>query len=71
MAFINEIYRFQKIFRDIEKAIKKCVLLNGAIEYITIHTIQGYESYYYFYDTVDAGVPEPPFRGGAGAGARL
>ena len=33
MAFINEIYRYKKIFRDIEKATKKCVYLNGAIEF--------------------------------------
>ena len=36
MAFINEIYRYKKIFRDIEKATKKCVHLNGAIEYAYI-----------------------------------
>ena len=36
MAFINEIYLYKKIFRDIEKATKKCVHLNlnGAIEVI-------------------------------------
>ena len=33
MAFINEIYRYKKIFRDNEKATKKCVHLNGAIEF--------------------------------------
>ena len=33
MAFINEIYLYKKIFRDIEKATKKCVHLNGAIEF--------------------------------------
>ena len=33
MAFINKIYRYKKIFRDIEKATKKCVHLNGAIEF--------------------------------------
>ena len=32
MAFMNEIYHFNKIFRDIEKGTKKCVHLNGAIE---------------------------------------
>ena len=32
MAFINEIYHLKK-FRDIENAIKKCVHLNGAIEF--------------------------------------
>ena len=38
MAFINEIYRYKKIFRDIEKASKKCVHLNGAITiYIYIY----------------------------------
>ena len=37
MAFINEIYLCKKIFRDIEKATKKCVHLNGAIEYIHIY----------------------------------
>ena len=38
MAFMNEIYHFKKIFRDIEKATKKCVHLNGTIEYIYIYT---------------------------------
>ena len=33
MAFMNEIYKFKKIFRDIEKATKKWVHLNGANEY--------------------------------------
>ena len=33
MAFINEIYHFKKIFRNIEKNIKKCVHLNSAIEF--------------------------------------
>ena len=37
MAFINEIYRYKKIFRDIEKATKKCIQLNGATEYIYIY----------------------------------
>ena len=37
MAFINEIYQFKKIFRNIEKVIKKCVHLNSAIEYIYIY----------------------------------
>ena len=37
MAFINEIYHFKKIFRDIEKATKKCVHLNGAIKYIVLY----------------------------------
>ena len=35
MVFINERYH-KKIFRDIEKATKKCVHLNGAIEYVYI-----------------------------------
>ena len=39
MAFINEIYRYKKIFRDIEKATKKCVHLKGAIEYIYIRVM--------------------------------
>ena len=33
MVFMNEIYHFKKIFWDIEKATKKCVHLNGAIEF--------------------------------------
>ena len=33
MAFINEIYHFKKIFRNIEKPIKKCVHLNSATEF--------------------------------------
>ena len=33
MAFMNVIYHFKKIFRDIEKATKKSVHLNGAIEF--------------------------------------
>ena len=33
MAFMKEIYHFKKIFREIEKATKQCVYLNGAIEY--------------------------------------
>ena len=33
MAFINEIYHFKKILKDIEKATKKCVHVNGAIEF--------------------------------------
>ena len=33
MAFINETYLWKKIFRDIEKATKKCFHLNGAIEF--------------------------------------
>ena len=33
MAFINEIYHFKKIFRNIEKATKKYVHLKGAIEF--------------------------------------
>ena len=33
MAFLNEIHHFKKIFRDIEKATKKCVHLNGTIEF--------------------------------------
>ena len=33
MTFMQEIYQFKKIFRDIEKATKKCVVLNGANEY--------------------------------------
>ena len=37
MAFINEIYGYKKIFRDIEKATKKCVHLNGAIDYLYIY----------------------------------
>ena len=37
MAFMNEIYHIKKIFRDIEKPTKKCVHLNGAIEYIYIY----------------------------------
>ena len=37
MAFINEIYRYKKIFRDIETATKKFVHLKGAIEYIYIY----------------------------------
>ena len=36
MAFMNEIYHFKKIFRNIEKATKKCGHLNGAIENIFI-----------------------------------
>ena len=32
MAFMNEIYNFKNIFRDVEKATKKCVHLNSAIE---------------------------------------
>ena len=40
MGFMNEIYHFNKIFRDIEKATKKCVHLNGAIEYIYIYLSQ-------------------------------
>ena len=39
MAFINEIYLYKKIFRDIEKATKKCVHLNRAIEYIYMYII--------------------------------
>ena len=31
---MNEIYHFKKIFRDIEKATKMCVHLNGAIKYL-------------------------------------
>ena len=34
---MNEMYHFKKIFRDIEKATKKGVHLNGAIEYIYIY----------------------------------
>ena len=30
---MNEIYHFKKIFRDIEKATKKCVHLKVAIEF--------------------------------------
>ena len=41
MAFINEIYHFKKIFRDIEKAIKNCVLLNGAIEFNKTYLTNG------------------------------
>ena len=33
MAFMNEIYRVKKIFRDIEKATKNCVHMNGAMEF--------------------------------------
>ena len=33
MAFMNEIYHFKKIFKDIEKATKKCVHFNCAIEF--------------------------------------
>ena len=33
MAFIDEIYLYKKIFRDSEKATKKCVHLNDAIEF--------------------------------------
>ena len=33
MAFMNEIYHFKNIFKDIEKATKKCVHLNGAIDF--------------------------------------
>ena len=36
MSFINEIHLYKKIFKDIEKANKKCVHLNGAIEYIYV-----------------------------------
>ena len=32
MDFMNEIYHFKKRIRHIEKATKKCVRLNGAIE---------------------------------------
>ena len=32
MAFINEIYLYKKIFRDIENAAIKCVPLNSAIK---------------------------------------
>ena len=41
MAFVNEIYHFKKIFRDIEKATRKYVHLNGASEqYIIYYLIQ-------------------------------
>ena len=33
MAFIYEIYRYKKIFRDTEKATKKFVHLNGAMKF--------------------------------------
>ena len=33
MAFMNEIYLYKKIFRDIVKATKNWVHLNGAIEF--------------------------------------
>ena len=33
MAFMNEIFHFKKIFRDFEKATKKCGHLNGAVEF--------------------------------------
>ena len=36
MTFTKKIYQFKKIFRDIEKATKKCVRLNGAMKYIYI-----------------------------------
>ena len=34
MTFMKEMYKFKKIFRDMEKATKKCVLMNGESEYI-------------------------------------
>lgn len=36
MTFMEEIYQFKKIFKHIEKDTKKCVHLNGSIEYIYI-----------------------------------
>ena len=33
MAFIYDIYRYKKIFRDTEKATKKFVHLNGAMKF--------------------------------------
>ena len=33
MAFMNEIYHFKNIFKDIEKYTKKGVHLNGAIDF--------------------------------------
>ena len=46
---MNEIYHFQKIFRDIEKATKKCVHLKGAIELLLLLLLLNY-SYCYYYN---------------------
>ena len=49
MAFINEIYLYKKIFRDIEKATIKCVHLNGAIEFNKTCLTNGMFPKYYIY----------------------
>ena len=47
MAIIYEIYHFNKIFRNIEKATKKFVHLNGAIEFNKTCLTNGIFQYYH------------------------
>ena len=39
MAFMHEMYQFNKIVRNIDKSTKKCVHLNGAIENTVLFNI--------------------------------